>query len=177
LRIADRTPYVDLQNISGTWTLNRTWADKLGWGNLTGFSLNQAWSGLLLWANITGFNLNVAWTGMLGWGNITGFNLNQAWAGTLGLGNITNPTNCTAGQFVTGKDGSSWLCTAEQTGNTTNQIFKAVDNATFVRINGSTMSGNISYNTNAGLLFNGNYTYNNGTCVIIKGRTTQLELC
>ena len=120
----------------------------LGWSNITSRSLDINWgTSKLGWGNLTGYNLQSVWTGTLGGGNLTSGTVSStqitdgtitasdlASTFTILLGNITNPADCTAGNYVYGKSGSTWQCRADQTGNTTQQIVN-VFNTTGLQVN------------------------------------------
>jgi hypothetical protein len=71
--------------------------------------------------------------------NNTFYRLNNS----IGLQNITNPANCSSGQFVFGKVGSAWVCSADQF-NTSAQIWTVIDNNTFHKFSQTITWGNLS---------------------------------
>lgn len=183
------------------YNLNVAWTGSLNWGNITGFDLNEAWANTLgggnitslVWTKLTGYDLNVAWTNALHGGNITGDSLTgtqideSSLTAQSGWYNTTEQVEDITGGMVSGNtetritvdyqdaDGTLDFVVTDMS-NTSAQAI-ASTHTTYVNITGDTMTGNLTFGTTEGIKSGGNYTYFNGTCWIMQGPTSTLEVC
>lgn len=74
-------------------------------------------------------------------------------------------------------DNNTFVKLSQNLWNTTSQIWAVADNLTFVKKTGDSMSGNLNMTTANVTFSSAGMVRHNGTCVLISGPTSRLEVC